>query len=352
MARHVILCFLLLLTAFGPRVAEAQQENPPSPEVMRVPLTAWLAARPHVSADSLPDMGFDPISRERYAEVLRFVLKKDWASAAPLAGRIGYEIVILENGDRHYTVLQEDRSRGIGPTVVIAHQPRRNVIAEAPHASFEPGTSEEAATLLGELGFRAAIISGAHRCAAGTFVKCRGHTTVCGDRPGSPYRTSDTAHNPATLFHVAHLTLIDAWPQVRAISLHGMRKRGDTIAVISDGSHAMDGPKQSTVLAIRDEFRRLIGQGDGGVYSCNHSDDADTGFPRLCGTTNIQGIALNGPTAVCGLSTDQSSGRFVHIEQTWNILGEFQRRWADLDGTKNASALVEAMGTAFQEDMK
>ncbi|MEM1341665.1 MAG: hypothetical protein AAGF68_05055, partial [Pseudomonadota bacterium] len=274
MARCAIILFLFLTKAFGFAAAEAQQAAQPAPDVAHVPLTAWMSSRPHVSADSLADMRLDPISRERFAETLRRVLQEDWARALPLAKRIGYEVAILEDGNLHYTLLQEDLPRGIGPTVVISHQPRRNVIAQAPHASFETGTSEQAATLMGLLGFRAAILSGAHRCASRTFVECRGHTTVCGDRPGSPYRTSDTAHSPQTLFHIAHLTLIEAWPQVKAISLHGMRKRGETLAVISDGSRAVESAQQSTVGTIRNEFRRLIGQGGGGVYSCNDSEDA------------------------------------------------------------------------------
>ncbi len=349
MVKTAIVAFLLVILAVGPGLT--QDANRQEPAVMRVPLIAWLAARPHVSPDSLGDFGFDPISRGRFVEALKFALAEDWKSALPLAGRIGYEIVFLQDGNRRYLVMQEDYPRGVGPTVVISQQPRRNVIAEAPHARLEQGTPEEAAILLGELGFRAAILSGAHRCAARTFVQCRGHTVVCGDRPGSPYRKSDVAHNPETLFHLAHVTLTDAWPKAKAISLHGMRRRGDTIAVLSDGSHAMDGPQQATVKAIRDNFRRLLGPGRGDVYSCNHTDDASACFPRLCGTTNVQAIELNGGTAECGLSTDHSTGRFVHMEQSWDILGEFRRQWADLDGTKHAGPLIEAIAAAFPEDI-
>lgn len=341
----------LLLTILAIQPGSAQETEAKEPAVMRVPLIAWLAARPHVSPDSLGDFGFDPISQGRFAEALTFALQEDWTNALPLARRIGYEIVTLEDGNKRYLLMQEDLPRGMGPTVVISRQPRRNVIAEAPHASLEQGTPEEAAILLSELGFRAAIISGAHRCASRRFVACRGHTAVCGDRPGSPYRNSDVAHNPASLFHLAHVTLTDAWPKSKAISLHGMRRRGDTITVLSDGSHAQDGPQQETVKAIRDNFRRLLGPGHGEIYSCNHADDRKASFPPLCGTTNVQAIELNGGTDECGLSTDHSTGRFVHMEQTWDILGEFHRLWADLDGTTHAAPLIEAMGVAFPEDM-
>ena len=37
---------------------------------------------------------------------------------------------------------------------------------------------------------------------------------MCGEAEDVPYRTSDVAHNPATLFQAAHEVLAAAWPNL------------------------------------------------------------------------------------------------------------------------------------------
>ena len=61
--------------------------------------------------------------------------------------------------------------------------------------------------------------------------------------------------------------------------------------------------------------------------SCNHLDDAGTGFPKLCGTTNVQGNLVNGSTAGCGVPTKARTGRFVHVEHTREIRRDFEDDW-------------------------
>ncbi len=341
--------FIILFFGLVANSHSKQKSDKTDLYVVDVPLVAWVAAQPHASPDSLYDLGIAPRTRQRFEQLILRATQKNWSEAKKLATRIGYEMLILSGNKGRYFVLQESRSRGIGPTIVISESPKRNAIAGVPHPAFEKGTAEQAALLVDRLGFRAAVIAGAHRCAAQTFVQCRGSTTVCGDRKGSQYRKSDGAHNPETLYHSAHQLLTRLWPKSIVFSLHGMRKRGSNIAILSDGSKTVYDDSNNLVGKIRDNLRSLLSPGVGDVVSCNHSDDKARKFPKLCGYTNIQGIALNGGSAECGLSVVNSSGRFVHLEQSWEFLGEFRRHWEKIDSTKNAMPLLESIGRAIPE---
>lgn len=296
-----------------------------------------------------------PEKRADFAAALRAMVDRNWKTADQKARAADYEIAIVPGkGNGRYFMLREASGKGVGATVVIAEKPRRDAIAGVPHARFERGTPEQAALLLTELGFRAAILSGAHRCAADAFVACRGRTAVCSPkRKGkkkrrTAYRTSDVAHNPRALFHVAHEVLAKAWPDSVVFSLHGMRKRKGKpfIAVLSDGSKTMQRSSGDLVGRLRDTFRAKLGRGKGRTVSCNHLDDAGTGFPKLCGTTNVQGNFVNGSTAGCGVPTKARTGRFVHVEHTREIRRDFEDNWRRIRETTYGGPWLAAMEAA------
>jgi hypothetical protein len=84
-----------------------------------------------------------------------------------------------------------------------------------------------------------------------------------------------------------------------------------------------------------------LGEGPA-VVSCNDANDDRYPYRRLCGFTNVQGRSLNGSLNVCGMSTHAPSGRFIHLEQTWDVLGEFERGWARWAEYPNLSAILQA----------
>jgi hypothetical protein len=118
--------------------------------------------------------------------------------------------------------VSDDSNTGRGPTLVVNTSAGKDVIVEAPHVPFEPGTGEQAVTLVRDLGGRAALVSGAHRCASRSFTNCDGKTAVCGSLEG--YRDSDAGHNTATFFNAAHVAFVERWKQSIVVSLHGMRE--------------------------------------------------------------------------------------------------------------------------------
>jgi hypothetical protein len=315
---------------------------PPPPELARVavPLPAWLASRPHRGPDSIDDLAHEPTQERSLHSALRATIAQDWSTARHAATQGGFELLALVDGARWYAVLQP-AAEGLGPTVVAAPHLWRDPIAEAPHARFERGTAEEVALLVTELGARAGLIAGAHRCAARRRSACSGTTRVFGEAADAPYRTSDVGHNPATLFHAAHEVLAAAWPEAVVLSLHGMRRTDATRVIVSDGSREQRPGDRGRSGRLRDALRARLGEGPA-VVSCNDPNDDGYPYRRLCGVTNVQGRSLNGSPNACGVSAEAPSGRFLHLEQTWDVLGEFERGWAGWAGYANLSAILHA----------
>jgi hypothetical protein len=105
---------------------------------------------------------------------------RNWAQAVVQARSIAYLLVTIREGGSAFIIASDDSHTGRDPTVIINLNPRRDFIVGAPHMPFEPGTGEQAAIFPRDLGGRAAIISGAHRCASRSFTACDGETEVCG----------------------------------------------------------------------------------------------------------------------------------------------------------------------------
>ena len=75
----------------------------------------------------------------------------------------------------------------------------------------------------------------------------------------------------------------------------------------------------------------------GAVVSCNHPPDRSFGYRRLCGTTNVQGRAVNGDDDVCRRSVQQGAGRFIHVEHASSFRKRFEDGWRD----PNSDSLIQ-----------
>ncbi|MEM9685170.1 MAG: hypothetical protein AAF942_18000, partial [Pseudomonadota bacterium] len=191
---------------------------------------------PHRSSDSLWEMPDIGPTEKPFTAALAAVVSGDMAGAREQADAAGYEIVEKTEDGRGYAILFEENGAGIGPTVAIALNPVRDAVIQAPHPVVDRYTNRQAVVLFLRLGARALILAGANRCASKESSPCSGQTRVCGDGR-NPYRTSDPAHNTATLFHTAHLYFSDAWPKSIAVQPHGFRNPGNSVwFVLSDGT--------------------------------------------------------------------------------------------------------------------
>jgi len=297
---------------------------------------------PHRMADSLVDMpAIGPIEKP-FAAALKAVIGGDMAAARTQASAVGYELVEKSVDGLGYVVLLERDRAGIGPTVAIARNPVRDVVIEAPHPIKDRDTDREAAILFVELGARALVLSGANRCASETDSPCSGKTRICGDGR-NPYRNSDPAHNPATLFHTAHRVFTRAWPASIAFQPHGFTNAGNSVwFVISDGTNEKRSGDTMLAGRVRDAVRAAVGKDR--AVSCQDPDDRSIKTRWLCATTTVQGRDLNGSPDICRKKADTSTGRFLHIEQTYDSVRKgFGQAWKKLGDHPGSAAILAAL---------
>ncbi len=324
--------------------AEAQNRTPPEITAIQMPLLAWVASRPHAMPATLADFTTDPVRVAQFRELLGSLLRQDWKQALARAKSMAYLLVAIQEDENTFIVASDDSDTGRNPTVIINTHPRTDFIVQAPHTPFEQGTAEQAAIFLRDLGGRAAIIAGAHRCASRTFTTCDGKTAVCGGTLQG-YRDSDVGHNVNTLFHAAHVLFAERWPSSIVMSLHGMMEDTNgvrTSLIISDGIRADDAAQQTVATRFRLALDHWVKQ-PGAVVSCNLPSDAVYDFRKLCGYTNVQGRQVNGDTDACHISVDQGTGRFIHMEQDWAVLQPYAQGWGEIGNHPYNSTFIKAL---------
>jgi hypothetical protein len=333
------------LVAFAPQAGLAAGSGPPGIEVVDIPLIAWVASRDHASPGTLANFDTDEERRSNFRAFVDALATGMWADVNKRASSLSYQVVAIREGDGWFVVASDDSATGRDPTLVVNLSARRDVLIEAPHVPFERGTGEQSIVLLKDLGGRAAILSGAHRCASKSFTRCDGRTTVCG--VDEAYRDSDVGHNVSALFHTAHTTLAERWENAIVLSLHGMKTDTDDIRtslIISNGIRAPDQEQKTAATRLRLGLGSMITP-PGTVVSCNVPGDEVYNYRKLCGYTNVQGRHVNGDADACRDSVDQGSGRFIHLEQDWAILRPYAQNWSRIEEHAIGQGLARMLTT-------
>lgn len=296
-------------------------------------LTKWIGERPHAAAKSEVDikLGQDRLSRLEGAWTS--LVSGNGAAAEIAARSAGFEVGLLRDGTQAFAVLFEPGGRGVDATLILNLAPRTDLVVEVPHPDFEPGTAEEGADLLLRSGGRALILAGAHRCASSRASACGGKTAVCTtDGVAIPYADTDAGHNAGSAFDTFHRLLAARGEESRFVQLHGMRQ-GDTWVILSDGGKANRPDDPAWPEEVRDKLRKSLGA-DVKAVSCQDPEDASRfNHRRLCGTDNTQGRLLNLSPDACAVVAPTATGRFLHVEQTFDVLG----------GERPGGAVVDAI---------
>jgi hypothetical protein len=252
-----------------------------------------------------------------YRRGLGLLLEDRLAAGRIVLGSIGFEVLrIRDGGTPLYIVREPDhRTRGGWGVVVVNQAARRPLLLEAPHPVHDHRTGVQAAALLLSLQARALLLSTTYRCGSGVPTRCAGRTGACRQiNNRGRYRVSDVAHEPRSAFHIAHVTLTEAEPELVAVQIHGFRQRPwrRHQLIFSDGTK-LPGRRGNHSVALARITRRLLPRRRRrGVRSCNERDSR--GY--LCGTHNVQGRHANGSPDPCLRRPRRSLNRYVHVEQS------------------------------------
>ena len=329
----------LSLSIITPTAASSKIES------VGIPIIPWISRQDRAGKDKLNDLAFGTERAIALRHLLKALISGDETTALTHGEQGGFKIFSFKRETDYVFGITDDIRPDEGPTIILNPQATKDLIAGAPHPSNENGTFQQAVLLVTGTGARAAIIAGAHRCASRTFVSCDGRTPTCGAYEA--YRTSDVAHSPRSLFHVAHKVLAMAWPRSIILSLHGMRtdrKGVRTSVILSNGIKNTDANKNTAASRLRVAMTAMLPV-EGAVVSCNLSTDRQHKFRQLCGTTNVQGRMINGDDDVCHGSVYNGTGRFIHIEQDRKVRNLFVDHWRNVTGNDFINKYLAVIGS-------
>jgi hypothetical protein len=231
--------------------------------------------------------------------------------AVAAAGQAGFELCRGADAEDDLAWWYAVGDEGGQAQVVFRAAGARPLILGNPHSWLEFGTLDECKLMFEQIGARALIITGTHRCANDAYTACDGTTNVCTDT-SDRYRESDMAHVVDSVFQVAHEVLAGHFDQDWVISVHGFPLAGISVSNGTSNPSAAGQPVALFGAALADAYPGEY------VTSCNEFPGAQVDV-RYCGTTNVQGRQINGSPAPCTQAASSSVERFMHLEQTFAI---------------------------------
>ena len=198
--------------------------------------------------DSMPGSGSEGFSVPSSAEKADFLsavepfLDEDWTTANTRAASVDYEVIQIND-----TGWANETFYGLQPVsgntdgrgyYFLRHNSAVScaLVIEAPHPKYDIRTGVLASELFREVGARAFLLAGTHRCANSAASGCSGTTTACGG--GSlPYKESDMAHTADSFFQVFHEEASEETVNTRVIQVHGFSSDPDEPEfTVSDGT--------------------------------------------------------------------------------------------------------------------
>lgn len=240
--------------------------------------------------------------------IVQALLEDDLAGVCGLiqANEFPYQLIRYSdegNAGQEYLMFKEQLPISLGWGTYLmrarAGQPVRELVIEVPHPHYDLGTKEEGIDMFRQLNARALLMAGTHRCANSAYSAAEGTTKACSESR-EPYRTSDVAHAPQSIFHSTHQLLVPPNGNTIALQLHAHRRSTCPDLFISNTTGI---PGKLTIQLYehtRTHCRHLsVGYANDGQSTC-----------VLVGSTNIQGEYSNPPFA---------PEHFLHLEQSYRV---------------------------------
>ncbi|BCX49173.1 conserved hypothetical protein [Haloferula helveola] len=295
-------------------------------------LQAEINAHPIPSAAS-SDKYRLPTNQEMTAfrAALQHILDGDLQAAADAAVDANYDVVSYTDNvssDVFALLREKNSNQHWGGFYAIDLTPERELVVQCPHPLYD-GVRVPATDLFFDTNAVGFLLAGTHRNNSPTESNCDG------DLGGDPYRISDMAHAPESLFQAAHEVIEAHFDTTVSLSFHGMAEGTDPADVsISNGTPTeFIGNSLSRSLATR--MNEILGAAMDSRVAVSHQEPGQD--PALSGSTNTQGRVTNGSTEPCQTPALFAifPERFIHMECDPDVRDGDPANWAFIIQTLN-----------------
>ncbi|NLH62343.1 MAG: M23 family metallopeptidase [Ignavibacteriales bacterium] len=273
--------------------------------------------------------------RTEWSNTIVLILQGNYGVANVVANNFGYRLVILYDTTtlETYYILekQSSSSNHWGMFVYNPKAKRSRLFMQAPHPKYDSNTDRQATYIFRYNSCRALFITGTHRCNSTTNSSCSGTSTVCG--PNGPYKISDQAHTADGMLQVTTNVLNNYISGLVVIQPHGFSQGDDDPdVIISNGTRFT--PENDYAVLLRNNMLLID---DTLTFKTAH---IDLDWDKLIALTNTQGRLINNSSNPCSNNAALTTGRFIHIEQCFNLR----------NSTASRKKLSDAVGMTFPED--
>jgi hypothetical protein len=251
-----------------------------------------------------------------WRSLIQNILAENYSQARSDAPSLGYELISFYDGTNsnklHYILRHNgsvDNLHHWGTYIFNSSPSNADTHLSIPHPIHDSFTARQGGYLYQKLDVASIQISGNYRCSSNVASGCHGSTSVCTGI--TDFRESDAAHSVEHPFQYTSEEIADDAPDSYFIQLHGFaHSGGDPDLIISNGTDQT--PSGSDHVA---DLVNYIDSNSSFNAAGVHSDPYDD---KLTGYTNTFGRYLNAHQGdICSSDqiADNSTGRFIHVEQ-------------------------------------
>ena len=262
----------------------------------------------------------------RWTNIIQNMILGDFAAANSEAFNVDHQVInyidTTGEADKEFYILVKTSS-GVNHWGIFIFNPfaiRKNLVIQAPHPLYDTNTGKESVLIFLRSGARVLFISGTHRCNSSVATTCSGTTTACSSSSQS-YRISDQAHAVKCTFQKTTEVLLQQIDSLVVLQPHGFAKQtGDPDLIMSNGTQ-LTPTGEDYLLKLK---QNLLELDNSLTFKVAH---VDLSWTRLIATTNTQGRLINGSNNPCNLNPPSTSGRFLHVEQSYSKLRDSRNNW-------------------------
>ena len=165
-----------------------------------------------------------------FADVISYMVEKDFASAHQRAADINYKVVkITDNSgeeNKDFYMLKNNGNNHWGVYVFNDNPGREKLVIQSPHPKYDAKTGNQGIFILRNTDSYVFFLAGTHRCNSSQPSPCSGTTSACSSTYES-FRRSDQAHNASSTFQKATEVLEAKKDSLIYFQFHGFTK-GDS----------------------------------------------------------------------------------------------------------------------------